>query len=455
MLVYVLLDLISVSSNVNMYVNYRRRVVNQNQVDNYNAVNMFNSKSNLTASPPPSSSSSKVHHISLTTTTSSALRRSVSPTTCASALPAGHHHDKMTGCGLFAGLFRSSSHHGDNTAATSSPSCGDTVDGHLNTHIEKLTQELRLESSSLSATTHLRGNGSDAVDNTKHLRLFTANFDTSNNGVTAATNCTLTGPLSVVTATAVSPLTVTMTTTPKSDSSIKEESKISTTSPSKRDIKDVESKTSQTLDRCSRDNDFKEDLKCTSSPATVDLNNKDESMKCSTSPPPSSQQTLDLSNAVEIPSVGCRLLAEMLNTESDVSMVQPGSDCPPPTPESPLQLLILDCRPFVSYNANHIRGALNVSCADCITRKRMLTGKASLGDLVSGSDDAKETYRVAMSIAQSVPGSVQFVVYDDDTRDFNTLPPVHSLRLVVSCLLKGSVDVYFLQGNIIITIITV
>jgi len=141
----------------------------------------------------------------------------------------------------------------------------------------------------------------------------------------------------------------------------------------------------------------------------------------------------------KVPSVRCELVGEMLNTECSLLLLQDQSN--------DVQLLILDCRPFVSYNSNHVRGALNVSCSDCITRKRLLTGRASLGDLVSGTEDAKERYRRAISIAQSAVGAVQVVVYDDDTEDFECLPAGHSLRLVVSCLRKANIDVYYMYGK--------
>lgn len=159
---------------------------------------------------------------------------------------------------------------------------------------------------------------------------------------------------------------------------------------------------------------------------------------------PSPQLTNGTESAVDsqdigVKSVRCQLVAGFLNIECSTILSHDITNQP--------QLLILDCRPFVSYNSNHIRGALNVSCSDCITRKRLLTGRASLGDLVSGTDDAKEQYRRAISSAQSAAGSVQVVVYDDDTEDFDALPAGHSLRLVVACLRKAHIDVYYIYGE--------
>lgn len=38
-------------------------------------------------------------------------------------------------------------------------------------------------------------------------------------------------------------------------------------------------------------------------------------------------------------------------------------------------ILVIDCRPFTAYNASHIRGAINITCADRINRRRLQQGK--------------------------------------------------------------------------------
>jgi len=132
-----------------------------------------------------------------------------------------------------------------------------------------------------------------------------------------------------------------------------------------------------------------------------------------------------------IPSVRCELVAGLVNESSVVD-----------------QLLVIDCRSFVAYNSNHVIGALNISCADCISRKRLLTGRVTIGDLVSGSDDAKERYQRAVEVVQSGnKNAVQVIVYDEDTVNFGELPANSPLRLVVSCLLKTGFDVYYMFGE--------
>jgi dual specificity MAP kinase phosphatase len=182
-------------------------------------------------------------------------------------------------------------------------------------------------------------------------------------------------------------------------------------------------------------------------PHTTSLSSASPSSSPSSSPsPPSSPPTLCQSSvetqhhqpppcAVVVPGVPCGLVAEAL---SDTCALSAGL------------LLVLDCRTFVAYNANHVRGALNVSCSDCISRKRLLAGRTTLGDLVSGADDAKERYRQAVDAVRG-PGdktAVQVIVYDDDTVDFGELSSTSSVRLVVSCLLKDGFVVYYMLGGL-------
>lgn len=143
------------------------------------------------------------------------------------------------------------------------------------------------------------------------------------------------------------------------------------------------------------------------------------------------QDTEDGSTRTSIPSVRCELVAGLVN-ESSVAD----------------QLLVIDCRSFVAYNSNHVLGALNISCSDCISRKRLLTGRVTVGDLVSGADDAKGRYHRAAELAKSGnKNAVQVIVYDEDTINYDELPCSSPLRLVVSCLLKAGFDVYYLFGK--------
>lgn len=126
-------------------------------------------------------------------------------------------------------------------------------------------------------------------------------------------------------------------------------------------------------------------------------------------------------------------------------------DCSTVSPVTPIQLaklikdkdlgaLLLDCRTFVCYNNNHINGALNVSCADAISRKRLSCGRTTIGELVSGPPDAKDQYK------QAVTDGKEFLIYDENTTDVKTLPAAHSLKVIVSCLQKDGCPVNYLLG---------
>lgn len=128
-------------------------------------------------------------------------------------------------------------------------------------------------------------------------------------------------------------------------------------------------------------------------------------------------------------------------------------DCSTVSPVTPIQLanlikakdlgaLLLDCRTFVCYNNNHISGALNVSCADAISRKRLSCGRTTIGELVSGPADAKDRYK------QAVEDGKEFLIYDENTTDVKTLPAAHSLKVIVSCLQKDGCLVNYLLGGL-------
>jgi len=106
-------------------------------------------------------------------------------------------------------------------------------------------------------------------------------------------------------------------------------------------------------------------------------------------------------------------------------------------------ILMLDCRTFMQYNDNHITGALNVSCADCISRKRLMCGKATVGDMINGGEEAKMRYRQMMNNT-----SVQLLVYDGDTTDLEGLPQSHPLLVVITSLQKAGHSTYYLQGGL-------
>ncbi|XP_066998079.1 dual specificity protein phosphatase 10 isoform X2 [Anabrus simplex] len=108
------------------------------------------------------------------------------------------------------------------------------------------------------------------------------------------------------------------------------------------------------------------------------------------------------------------------------------------TSKTTRNFLVVDCRPFIAYNVNHIRGSINVNCSDRFNRRRLQQGKATLADLATtreGKDLLKKrTFK-------------EVVVYDDCTTDFDRLPTSHPLFLVLTTLVEDNRDPAFLLGG--------
>jgi len=103
-------------------------------------------------------------------------------------------------------------------------------------------------------------------------------------------------------------------------------------------------------------------------------------------------------------------------------------------------VLLLDCRTFMVFNTNHIAGAVNVSCSDRITKKRLADGKISVADAVSGQE-AKELYR-------RLEADAEIIVYDENSTELDTLQATHPLKLVADCLRKQGKQPRFLIGGL-------
>ena len=139
----------------------------------------------------------------------------------------------------------------------------------------------------------------------------------------------------------------------------------------------------------------------------------------------------------------CKECSQKQNCKPDVKTIMPmdlakrlNNACG----ETSVKLLLLDCRPFIAYNLNHINGALNISCCDRFTKRKLERGKASVGDLVSGHQDAKSIFR------EFIKGS-DIVLYDESTSDIHSLPSNNPLSLVLANLVKDGREVFILKGN--------
>jgi len=59
-------------------------------------------------------------------------------------------------------------------------------------------------------------------------------------------------------------------------------------------------------------------------------------------------------------------------------------------------VVVVDCRCFVAFNANHVTGAFNATCSDKFSRKRLTQGRATVADLVSGGPPTDEPGQLAI-----------------------------------------------------------
>ena len=101
--------------------------------------------------------------------------------------------------------------------------------------------------------------------------------------------------------------------------------------------------------------------------------------------------------------------------------------------------LVVDCRPFIAYNVNHIRGAINVNCCDRFNRKRLQQGKATLADLAT-TKEGKELLKKR--------NWKEVFVYDECSESLENLPSSHTLFLVMNALVEDHREPVMLLGGL-------
>ena len=103
------------------------------------------------------------------------------------------------------------------------------------------------------------------------------------------------------------------------------------------------------------------------------------------------------------------------------------------------KFILIDCRPFIAYNVNHIRGAINVNCCDRFNRKRLQQGKATLADLATTKEGKellkKRTWK-------------EVFVYDECSDSLENLPSSHTLYLVMNALVEDHREPIMLLGGL-------
>merc|ERR1719158_2567077 len=101
--------------------------------------------------------------------------------------------------------------------------------------------------------------------------------------------------------------------------------------------------------------------------------------------------------------------------------------------------LVVDCRPFIAYNVNHIRGAINVNCCDRFNRKSLQQGKATLADLAT-TKEGKELLKKR--------NWKEVFVYDECSESLENLPSSHTLFLVMNALVEDHREPVMLLGGL-------
>ena len=105
--------------------------------------------------------------------------------------------------------------------------------------------------------------------------------------------------------------------------------------------------------------------------------------------------------------------------------------------------IMLDCRSFISFNLCHIRGAINVGCADRVTKRRLATGKLGVADLIKCPIN-RELFQNNQC--------ADVIVYDDESVNVDPAAAscsAGSMPLVVKALVAKHAKVHFLKGEII------
>lgn len=107
-------------------------------------------------------------------------------------------------------------------------------------------------------------------------------------------------------------------------------------------------------------------------------------------------------------------------------------------PRAGKTFILLDCRPFMSYNMNHISGAINVNCSDRFNRRRLQQGKASLADLAT-TREGKEVLKKRCFR--------EVIIYDDSTSEKDRITLGHPLLLVLVSLVEDHKEPSLLIGK--------
>lgn len=172
-------------------------------------------------------------------------------------------------------------------------------------------------------------------------------------------------------------------------------------------------------------------------------------------PLPQSSSSSNLVNSVQTLTIGdeaksqCKTDQPHLNScKASTASSEPSAASGISSPELAEQVaanrapILLDCRSFISYNLCHIRGAINVGCADRVTKRRLATGKLGVADLIKCPVN-RELFQNNQC--------ADVIVYDDDSVSVDAAGAgtcqAGSMVLVMKSLVAKQAKVHFLKGE--------
>lgn len=99
--------------------------------------------------------------------------------------------------------------------------------------------------------------------------------------------------------------------------------------------------------------------------------------------------------------------------------------------------IVLDCRSFLSFNAAHIKGSLNVHCPP-ILKRRLHRGTSTLDCLLT-SPESKRRLAEAETL----------ILYEDRTQDWKDLEIDNTMKIIYMLLRRERINknLYFIKGK--------
>lgn len=99
--------------------------------------------------------------------------------------------------------------------------------------------------------------------------------------------------------------------------------------------------------------------------------------------------------------------------------------------------IVIDCRSFLSFNAAHIRGSLNVHCPP-ILKRRLHRGTSTLDCLLTSPESKRR-----LADAETL------ILYEDRTQDWKDLEMDNTMKIIYMLLRRERINknLYFIKGK--------